>query len=126
METGRESGELTRLLIKETCIKQDIDSDQLTIHSDRGSAMKAKTLSHLYADLGISKSFSRPHVSDDNPFSESHFKTLKYRLGFPNRFGCPEDAKHICQEFFTSYNRDYRHIGIGLLTPEVVQYGLAG
>ena len=126
MVAGRESGELARLLIEETCIKQDIDSDQLTIHSDRGSAMKSKTLSQLYADLGITKSFNRPHVSDDNPFSESHFKTLKYRPGFPNRFGCQEDAKHFCQEFFTWYNRDHRHTGIGLLTPEVVHYGLSG
>lgn len=125
MIAGRESAELAGLLIEETCLKQGIDFNQLTIHSDRGPAMKAKTMAQLLANLGITKSFSRPHVSNDNPFSESHFKTLKYRPTFPKRFGSLEDAKSFCQEFFTWYNQEHRHTGIALLPPEVVHYGLA-
>ena len=125
MIAGRESAELAGLLIEETCLKQGIDFNQLTIHSDRGPAMKAKTMAQLLANLGITKSFSRPHVSNDNPFSESHFKTLKYRPAFPKRFGSLEDAKSFCQEFFTWYNQEHRHTGIALLPPEVVHYGLA-
>ena len=125
MIAGRESAELAGLLIDETCLKQGIDFNQLTIHSDRGPAMKAKTMAQLLANLGITKSFSRPHVSNDNPFSESHFKTLKYRPTFPKRFGSLEDAKSFCQEFFTWYNQEHRHTGIALLPPEVVHYGLA-
>ena len=87
--------------------------------------MKAKTMAQLLANLGITKSFSRPHISNDNPFSESHFKTLKYRPTFPKRFGSLEDAKSFCQEFFTWYNQEHRHTGIALLPPEVVHYGLA-
>jgi len=125
MIAGRESAELAGLFIEETCIKQGIDFDQLTVHSDRGPVMKAKTMAQLLADLGITRSFSRPYVSNDNPFSESHFKTLKYRPAFPKRFGCLEDAKSFCQGFFTWYNQEHRHTGIGLMTPEVVHYGLA-
>ena len=125
MIAGRESAELAGLLIEETCLKQGIDFNQLTIHSDRGPAMKAKTMAQLLANLGITKSFSRPHISNDNPFSESHFKTLKYRPAFPKRFGSLEDAKSFCQEFFTWYNQEHRHTGIALLPPEVVHYGLA-
>ena len=125
MIAGRESAELAGLLIEETCLKQGIDFNQLTIHSDRGPAMKAKTMAQLLANLGITKSFSRPHVSNDNPFSESHFKTLKYRPTFPKRFGSLEDAKSFCQEFFTWYNQEHRHTGIALLPPEVVHYGFA-
>lgn len=125
MIAGRESADLAGFLIEETCLKQGVDFNQLTIHSDRGPAMKAKTMAQLLANLGITKSFSRPHVSNDNPFSESHFKTLKYRPTFPKRFGSLEDAKSFCQEFFTWYNQDHRHTGIALLPPEVVHYGLA-
>lgn len=125
MIAGRESAGLAQQLIEETCLKQEINPAQLTIHADRGSPMKAKTTAQLFADLGITKSHSRPHVSNDNPFSESQFKTMKYRPGFPKRFGCQEDAKLFCQSFFHWYNHDHRHSGIGLLSPEVVHYGLA-
>jgi len=125
MVAGRENSGLAQLLIEETCLKQGINPEQLTIHADRGSPMKAKTTAQLFADLGITKSHSRPHVSNDNPFSESQFKTMKYRPEFPKRFGCLEDAKSFCQSFFHWYNQDHRHTGIGLLTPAVVHYGLA-
>ena len=87
--------------------------------------MKAKATAQLLADLGVTKSHSRPHVSNDNPFSESQFKTMKYRPEFPKRFGCLEDAKAFCQSFFHWYNKEHRHSGIGLLTPEIVHYGQA-
>lgn len=125
MIADRENSFLAKRLIEETCIKQEIDPNQLTIHADRGSPMKAQSTAPLFADLGITKSHSRPHVSNDNPYSESQFKTLKYRPDFPKRFGCQEDAKWFCQTFFQWYNQEHRHTGIGLLTPEVVHYGLA-
>ena len=125
MVASRENATLAKQFIEETCMKQRINPDQLTIHADRGSPMKAKTTAQLFADLGITRSHSRPHVSNDNPFSESQFKTLKYRPGFPKRFGSQEDAKAFCQSFFRWYNKEHRHSGIGLLTPEVVHYGLA-
>src|SRR5208337_5062776 len=98
---------------------------QLTIHADRGSSMTSKPVALLLADLGVTKTHSRPHVSDDNPFSESQFKTLKYRPGFPDRFGSIEDARAFCQGFFPWYNSEHHHGGIGLLTPEAVHYGQA-
>jgi len=125
MIAGRENAELAKQFIEETCFKQDVNTAQLTIHADRGSPMKAKTTAQLFADLGITKSHSRPHVSNDNPFSESQFKTMKYQPDFPKRFGSLEDAKLFCQSFFHWYNQEHRHTGIGLLTPEVVHYGLA-
>jgi len=125
MIASRENASLAQQFIEETCLKQEITPDQLTIHADRGSPMKAKVTAQLFADLGITKSHSRPHVSNDNPFSESQFKTMKYRPEFPKRFGCQENAKSFCQMFFRWYNQDHRHSGIGLLTPEVVHYGLA-
>jgi putative transposase len=98
---------------------------QLTLHADRGGPMKAKATAFLLADLGVTKSHSRPHTSNDNPFSEAHFKTLKYQPQFPKRFGCIEDARTFCRRFFTWYNQDHHHVGIGLMTPDQVHYGQA-
>ena len=121
----RENAGLAQRLIRESCKKQAIDPDHLTIHSDRGSPMIAKTTAQLFITLGISKSHSRPHVSNDNPFSESQFKTLKYCPGFPDRFGSVQDAVTFCRIFFRWYNTEHRHSGIGMMTPEVVHYGRA-
>jgi len=120
-----ESATLASQLIDQTYDKQKIQPGQLTIHADRGSSMKSKTVAFLLSDLGVTKTHSRPHVSDDNPFSESQFRTLKYRPDFPQRFGCIEDARAFCRTFFEWYNAEHRHSGIGLLTPEVVHYGRA-
>jgi putative transposase len=125
MIAPHESSTLAKRLIAETCEKQNVLPGQLTIHADRGSSMKSKPVALLLADLGITKSHSRPHVSDDNPYSESQFKTLKYRPGFPDRFGSIQDGRSFCQDFFPWYNCEHRHSGIGLLTPEVVHYGQA-
>ena len=120
-----ERAELSKRLINATIVKQGVTKDQLTIHSDRGSPMIAKGVAHLLADLGVTKSLSRPHVSNDNPFSESQFRTFKYRPDFPDRFGSFEDAHAHCARFFTWYNDDHRHSGIGLHTPADVHYGRA-
>lgn len=125
MVATRESAALAKRLIIETCEKQGIEPGQLTIHADRGSSMKSKPLALLLADLGVVKTHSRPHVSNDNPFSESQFKTLKYRPDFPKRFGSLEDSRMFCQTFFHWYNREHRHQGIALLTPETVHFGNA-
>ena len=125
MIAGRESAELARRLIEDSIRKQGIEPGQLTIHADRGSSMKSKPVALLMADLGVTKTHSRPHVSDDNPYSESQLKTMKYRPEFPSRFGSIEDARAFCVKFFDWYNRDHRHTGIGLLTPETVHYGMA-
>jgi putative transposase len=125
MVAPAESAALAERLIKETCEKQTIEGGQLTIHADRGSSMKSKQVAFLLADLGVTKTHSRPHTSDDNPYSESQFKTLKYRPDFPERFGCIEDARSFCQDFFIWYNQEHRHTGIGLLTAKAVHYGLA-
>jgi putative transposase len=121
----RESAELARRLIEHTCRKQQIAPGQLTIHADRGSSMKSKPVALLLSDLGVVKTHSRPHVCDDNPYSESQFRTLKYHAGFPDRFGSIEDARGFCQSFFRWYNFDHRHSGLGLLTPAVVHLGKA-
>lgn len=120
-----ESAILAERLIGETCAKQNIGRGQLTIHADRGSSMKSKPVALLLSDLGITKTHSRPHTSDDNPYSEAQFKTLKYRPDFPERFGSIEDSRSFCRDFFPWYNKEHRHTGIGLLTPEAVHYGLA-
>jgi len=120
-----ESAVLAEKLIGETCAKQNIQKGQLTIHADRGSSMKSKPVALLMSDLGVTKTHSRPHTSDDNPYSEAQFKTLKYRPDFPERFGSIEDSRSFCQEFFPWYNNEHRHTGIGLLTPEALHYGLA-
>ncbi len=126
MVAATESAALAQKLIKETCAKQQIIKGQLTIHADRGSSMKSKPVALLLADLGVTKTHSRPYTSDDNPYSEAQFKTLKYRPDFPERFGSLEDSRSFCQDFFPWYNKDHRHSGIGLLTPDVVHYGRAG
>ncbi|NJL72749.1 MAG: IS3 family transposase [Candidatus Competibacteraceae bacterium] len=125
MIAHRESAELAKRLIAQMCAKQQIDRDQLTIHADRGSSMRSKPVALLLSDLGVTKTHSRPHVSNDNPFSESQFKTLKYRPSFPERFGSIEDARAFCITFFDWYNTQHHHTGIGLMTPEVVHYGNA-
>lgn len=125
MLADRESSALAEKLIRDTCQSQNIGKDQLTLHADRGTSMKSKPVALLLSDLGVTKTHSRPHTSDDNPYSESHFKTLKYRPDFPERFGCIEDARSFCQSFFSWYNKEHRHSGIGLLTPECVHYGRA-
>ena len=125
MVAPHESAELAKRLIGETCAKQGIAPGQLTIHADRGSSMTSKPVAFLLADLGVTKTHSRPHVSDDNPFSESQFKTLKYRSEFPDRFGSIQDARVFCQDFFPWYNSEHHHGGIGLLTPAAVRYGQA-
>src|SRR5258708_13974301 len=111
--------------IRETCERQGIAPGQLTVHADRGSSMKSKPVAFMLADLGVTKSHSRPHVSNDNPFSEAHFKTLKYRPDFPERFGCLEDSRAHCKDFFDWYNLEHHHTGVGLFTPHDVHHGLA-
>jgi putative transposase len=108
MVADGESAELARRLIGDTCEKEKIRPGELTIHADRGSSMTSKPVAFLMADLGITKTHSRPHVSDDNPYSESHFRTLKYRPGFPERFGCLQDARSFSREFFSWYNNEHR------------------
>lgn len=125
MVATRESATLAKKLIGETCAKHNILPDQLTIHADRGSSMKSKLVAFLLADLGVTKTHSRPHVSNDNPFSEAHFKTLKYRPDFPKRFGSLQDARAHCQAFFAWYNTAHRHSGIAFMTPHDVHYGRA-
>jgi putative transposase len=120
-----ENADLARRLIRETCAKHDIDPDELTLHSDRGPAMKSHTVAQLLATLGVVKSHSRPHVSNDNPFSESQFKTLKYRPGFPDRFDSFDHAHDFCGQFFPWYNHQHYHSGLGLLTPATVHFGQA-
>jgi putative transposase len=123
MVADGESAALAQRLIADTCRKQNVSPGQLTLHADRGTSMTSKPVALLLADLGVTKTHSRPHVSDDNPYSESQFKTLKYRPEFPERFGSLQDARAFCQSFFTWYNREHHHSGIALLTPEVVHYG---
>lgn len=125
MVAHREQDALAKRLIEETCQKQHIQRNQLTVHADRGSSMKSKAVAHLLSDLGITKTHSRPHVSNDNPYSEAQFKTLKYCPAFPDRFGSIQDSRSFCQGFFTWYNKEHYHSGIGLMTPESVHYGLA-
>ena len=123
MVAPKESSELGQKLILESIAKQDVDANLLTIHSDRGSPMTAKSMALLLADLGVTKSHSRPRVSNDNPFSESHFKTLKYRPDFPKRFGSLEDARAHCRGFFDWYNDEHYHSSLALFTPADVHYG---
>lgn len=121
----REAARLAGHLITETCEKYAIDEAQLTLHADRGPSMTSKHVAHLLSDLGVTKSHSRPYVSDDNPYSEAQFKTLKYRPGFPPRFGSFEDAHTHCRRFFQWYNHEHYHSGIGLMTPYQVHFGLS-
>jgi len=121
----RESANLARELIAETCSRQGIQPDQLTIHADRGSSMTSKPVAFLMADLGVTKTHSRPHVSNDNPYSEAQFKTLKYQPDYPERFGCQQDARSWAKDFFDWYDYEHHHSGLGLLTPADVHYGRA-
>lgn len=125
MVAHREQAALATRLIAETCERQKILQGQLTIHADRGSSMTSKPVAFLLADLGVTKSHSRPYVSNDNPFSESHFKTLKYRPEFPERFGVIQDARAFCGPFFDWYNDEHKHTGIGMFTPAQAHYGQA-
>jgi len=126
MVARHESATLAERLIDESCAKHGIQPGQLTIHADRGPAMTSKPVALLLADLGVTRTHSRPRVSNDNPFSEAQFKTLKYRPEFPDRFGGIEDARAFCQRFFPWYNTAHHHAGLGLLTPAVVHHGDAG
>jgi putative transposase len=121
----RESAELAKRLIAESCTRQGIEPGKLTIHSDRGPAMISKTVAQTMATLGVTKSHSRPHVSDDNPFSESQFKTLKYRPDFPSRFDSLAHAEMHCRDFFGWYNHEHHHVNLGLMTPNDIHMGLA-
>jgi putative transposase len=121
----REDARLAEKLLADTIVKQNVGHGQLTVHADRGSSMASKPVAFLLADLGVTKSHSRPHVSNDNPFSEAQFKTLKYRPDFPDRFGSIEEARAFCRTFFAWYNAVHRHSGIGLMTPSDVHYGRA-
>jgi putative transposase len=125
MIAPREGAESAKQFIEETIRKHQIPAGQLNIHADRGRVMTSKPVAFLMADLGVTKSHSRPYVSDDNPYSESHFRTLKYRPEFPDRFGCIQDSRAFCQQFFHWYNQEHRHSGIGLLTPAMVHFGEA-
>ena len=125
MVAHREQTALAKRLIEESCKKQNIQKGQLGLHADRGSSMKSKGVAQLLVDLGVTKTHSRPHVSNDNPYSESQFKTLKYCPKFPAHFGSIEDARAFCQNFFGYYNKEHHHSGIGLVTPEQLHYGFA-
>jgi putative transposase len=120
-----ESAHLAKQLIAETCAKQGIVPGQLTLHADRGSAMKSRSVALLLADLGVTKTHSRPYVSDDNPYSEAQFKTMKYRPAYPERFGSIQDARAWARPFFHWYNHEHHHSGLALLTPATVHYGQA-
>lgn len=125
MIAERDAAILAEQLIRETCEKQGIQRDQLTVHADRGSSMRSKTVALLLADLGVTKTHSRPYVSNDNPYSESQFKTMKYRPDYPGRFGSIQDARSWARPFFHWYNHEHHHTALGLMTPTVVHYGQA-
>ena len=118
-----ESATLFQPLFDDAIRKHNVPPGQLTLHADRGGPMKAKATAFLLADLGVTRSHNRPHTSNDNPFSESHFKTLKYQPRFPKRFGCIEHARSFCRQFVDWYNQDHHHAGIGLMTPDQVHFG---
>jgi putative transposase len=125
MVAYREAAALAERLLADTLGQQSMDAGQLTIHADRGTSMTAKAVALLLADLGVTRSHSRPHVPDDNPYSEAQFKTLKHHPTFPDRFGSIQDARAFLQRFFGWYNGEHRHSGIALLTPADVHYGRA-
>ena len=120
-----ESAVLFKALFDDAITKHRVPPGQLTLHADRGGPMKAKATALLLSDLGVARSHNRPYTSNDNPFSESHFKTLKYQPRFPKCFGCVEDARSFCRAFFDWYNQQHHHAGIGLMTPDQVHYGQA-
>jgi len=121
----RESAVLAKHLIQETCGKQRVQKDQLTIHADRGSSMRSKTVAQLYIDLGVAKSHSRPYTSSDNPYSESQFRTMKYRPVYPKKFSSVQEARDFVRSFVHWYNHEHRHSGIGLMPPAAVHSGEA-
>jgi putative transposase len=121
----RENSLVAKDLIAQVCEQQHIQPHQLTVHADRGSSMTSKPVAFLLADLGVLKTHNRPYTSTDNPYSEAHFKTLKYRPGFPARFDSIEHARAFCRRFFSWYNGEHRHSGIGLMTPDAVHHGRA-
>ena len=125
MVADRENAALARRLIEETCLKHGIAPDTLTLHSDRGAPMTSQGTAQLLARLGVTRSLSRPQVSDDNPYSEAQFKTLKYHPGFPGRFPDQDAATVFCRSFFPWYNTEHRHAGIAMLTPDAVHHGRA-
>lgn len=125
MVAYRESAQLAQRLIQETLRRQGIEPGELTLHADRGSSMTSRPVAFLLAELGVTKTHSRPHVSNDNPYSESQFKTMKYRPEFPERFGSYPDARGFCGEFFRWYNHEHHHSGLGFLTPFEVHFGQA-
>jgi transposase InsO family protein len=125
MVAEQETAELAEQLIADSAAKERIAPGTLTLHADRGSSMRSKPVATLLCDLGIKKSHSRPYVSDDNPYSEAQFKTMKYQPGFPARLGSLADASVHCVQFFTWYNQQHRHSGIGMMTPESVHTGRA-
>jgi putative transposase len=125
MVAERESATLARKLIFETAEREGIEPGTLTVHADRGASMRSKLVAELMADLGITKTHSRPHVSNDNPYSESNFKTLKYRPGFPDRFLDVDHARCVCRDVIDWYNNEHHHVGLGLLTPSDMHDGLA-
>jgi len=121
----QEAAHLAEVLIEETCQRQAIAPGQLTLHADRGKPMLSRPLAFLLADLGVTKSHSRPYISDDNPFSEAQFKTMKYRPDYPDRFGSLLEARAWGQQFFRWYNGEHHHSALGLLTPADVHFGRA-
>jgi putative transposase len=121
----RESSQVAKALIAQTCTQQNIQPGQLTVHADRGSSMTSKPVAFLLADLGVTRSHNRPYTSTDNPYSEAQFKTLKYRPGFPARFDSIEHARGFCREFFDYYNHHHRHSALGLMTPAAIHHGQA-
>jgi putative transposase len=125
MVAPTETAELAQAFIATAIAAQGVGADQLSIHADRGSSMTSKPVAALLAELGVTRSHSRPHVSNDNPYSEAAFKTLKYCPAFPARFGSIEDARVFCEQFFSYYNHHHRHSGIALHTPASVHYGTA-
>ncbi len=125
MVADRENSALAGRLIQQTCLKYGVQPQVLTLHSDRGAPMTSQCTAQLLADLGVTRSLSRPQVSDDNPFSEAQFKTLKYHPSFPGRFSDQDQAKNFCRSFFRWYNAEHRHGGISMLTPEQVHFGHA-
>ena len=126
MLSTRETGALARDFVEQIALREDIPADQVTLHSDRGAPMRSKTLAEKLTDLGIEASFGRPQQSNDNPFSESLFRTLKYSPTFPDRFDSMDHARVVLTSFFDHYNHRHRHSGIGLMTPAAVHHGHAG
>lgn len=123
MVADRENSALASRLIQQSCLKHGVQPQELTLHSDRGAPMTSQCTAQLLADLGVTRSLSRPQVSDDNPFSEAQFKTLKYHPSFPGRFHDATEAKTFCRSFFRWYNGEHRHGGIAMMTPQQVHFG---